>query len=352
MSGEPTQDAPQPGAETPPPEPSLDATLSAEIDKLFDASDRSEGATARAQTQERGPNGQFAAPPGSKETDSSTDRPEGAAPGTAQPSTEPPASWSADVKAKWATLPPDVQALIAKRESEVHERITTDGQRLKGYESLERVIAPRRAALAQSFGSEAAAVEQLFALSDWAGKDFPGFVRALAQQRGVDLKTLIDSPAGPQGPVDPHIATLQAKVDKLDHERAARERAEQDAQARQIATTIATFSGQKTSDGKPMYPHFEKVRESMGALMDTGQATSLEQAYVKAVRLNDELYAEDLKAKEADQKTAADAESKRKAEAARKANVSDPRSRSGSPSAAARSLDDTILAELEKRGVA
>lgn len=350
MSGEPITEQPQAGADAPPPAPSLDDTLAAEIDKLYDASERHDAASDKAQTQERGPDGKFAAPPGSKENTESTDQPTTETPGTAPPSIEPPVSWSADVKAKWAALPPDLQAFIAKRESESHERITTDGQRLKGYESLERVLAPRRAALAQSFGSEAAAVEQLFALSDMAGRDFPGFVRMLAQQRGVDLRTLVDPPAGQ--PADPHIATLNATVQKLESKLSAREVAEQEAQARQIAATIGEFQGRKTSDGKPQYPHFERVRESMGRLMDSGAATSLEQAYTKAVRLDDELWQQDQKAKEAEQKAAAEAEAKRKAEEARKGSRSDPRSKSGSPGAAKLTLDDTINALLDQRGVA
>lgn len=344
MSDTPAIEQPQASVETP--APSLDDTLRAQIDEVFAASPPAQG-------QERDPSGRFAAPAGSKENTETTDQPPQAGTETAPPSIEAPSAWSAAAKAHWATLPPDLRDELAKRESEAHQRITTDGQRLKGYESLERVLGPRRAALAQSFGSEASAIEQLFALSDMAGRDFPGFVRMLAQQRGVDLRTLIEAPDGGNAPVaDPHIAALQTQVRGLESKLSAREQADGEAQARQIASTITEFSGQKTSDGKPMYPHFEKVREAMGALMASGQAASLEQAYTKAVRLDDGLWAEDQKAKEAEQKAAAEAEAKRKAEEARKQTRTDPRSKSGSPGAAARTLDDTIRSELEKRGVA
>lgn len=352
MSDIAVTEQPQPGADAPAPEPTLDDTLTAKIDELFTANDQRETRSETAATQARAADGRFAAPAGSKET---TDQPTPTDLGTAPPSIEPPAAWSADVKAKWAALPPDLQAFIAKRESESHERITTDGQRLKGYESLEQVIAPRRTTLSRLPGGVEGAVSALFNLSDFADKDFPGFVRYLANQRGIDLQKLIDSPAAPGGnapSADPHIASLQTQIQTLGSKLSAREQADNDAAARQIATTIGEFQGQKTSDGKPMYPHFERVRESMGALMDAGQAKSLEQAYTKAVRLDDELWTQDQKAKDAEQKTAAEAEAKRKAEEARKGSRSDPRSRSGSPGTAQRTLDDTIMAELDKRGVA
>lgn len=340
---------PQAGAETPP-EPSLDATLQANIDALFDANDRRDASAERAQVQDRAPDGKFSAPAGSKET-SSTDRPEGQAPGTAEPSTEAPASWSADAKALWPTLPPALQAVIAAREGEAHKRITSDGERLKGYESLEQVIGPRRAALAQGFGSEAAAIKALFDLSDFAGRDFPGFVRHLAQQRGVNLRDLIEptEQAAPGQPVDPQLAALQTKLDSLERKLSADEQAKQDAETRHVAATLAEFAGKKTSDGKPMYPHFEKVRVTMGRLMATGEANSLEQAYTRAVRLDDDLFAEAQKAEAEARKAAEDAEAKRKAEEARKASKSDPRSRSGSPGNAPRTLDDTIRAEIDMR---
>lgn len=44
--------------------------------------------------------------------------------------------------------------------------------------------------------------------------------------------------------------------------------------------------------GRAAHPHFAKVRESMGRLMVSGQAGSLDQAYKLAVRLDDDLAAE------------------------------------------------------------
>ena len=38
--------------------------------------------------------------------------------------TNAPTSWKAELKDKWATLPPDVQAEIARREKEVHQGFT------------------------------------------------------------------------------------------------------------------------------------------------------------------------------------------------------------------------------------
>ena len=57
--------------------------------------------------------------------------PTAAPPDPAPPVIDAPQSLPADVKAKWSQLPPDVQSYWAKRESEVHQKFTSDGERLK-----------------------------------------------------------------------------------------------------------------------------------------------------------------------------------------------------------------------------
>jgi hypothetical protein len=264
----------------------------------------------------------------------------------AAPSIEPPASWSAEAKAKWTTLPPDVQRVIADRESEAHKAITGMGEKAKFAEQLEEVLGPRRQALAASFGSEAAALKQLFALSDFASNDPAGFAQWFAQQHGLNFGQT-NAPAQPQGPQDP---ATDRRLRAIEQTVSQQQQAAMDAD-------IRSFADAKAPDGAPLRPHFEAVRAQMGRIIGAGLATTLEDAYEQAVLIN-----KDVRAKiEADKaaaaaKAAAEAEAKRREEAAKAAaearkaasvNVRSTGSPSGSPAKPA-NMRDTMRAVAEK----
>lgn len=275
------------------------------------------------------------------------DQPEAQAVETASPSIDPPASWSADVKAKWAALPPDVQTYIAQREGEAHKAITTAGERAKAYEALEAVIGPRRAALAAGYGNEAAALNELFGLSDFATQDPAGFVRWFAQQRGVDLSQIVGQPAAQPSPAaDPSVAAIQQRLDGLTNHIVTQ-------QERQLLSEIDRFASAKGDDGQPLRPHFADVRADMGKLISAGLATTLDDAYAKAVRANDAVWSK-VQAEQAATQTKAAAEKaeREKAERAKAAasakraasvNVRTTGSVSGSP-AGAQSMRATMEA--------
>lgn len=109
--------------------------------------------------------------------------------------------WQREV---WDALP--AQARVHAREVAQARRAAEE--RAAAWQPFDEIIGPRRDALKATYGSEAAAVRELFALSDYAGRDFPGFVRWLAQSRGVDLRTVLgDAPAAAAGdPAAPEAA--------------------------------------------------------------------------------------------------------------------------------------------------
>lgn len=320
-------------------QPSFDDTLTAEIDRLFDAADRHDGASERATAQQRGPDGKFQASVAAEQAPPTEN--------VAQEIPEPPESW-ATVKAHWSTLPPEVRQALIDRDAADQQSRTETGERLQALEALERVIGPRREALASNFTSAEAAIEQLFALSDFAGRDFPGFVRWMCAQRGMDPRSLIEQVAA-QAPADPTIAALQREVATLKSGLTAREQAERAEQERQALTELEAFRSSKADDGKPLYPHFEAVKAAMGGLLRSGAATSLAAAYKMALAADDTLQARIAKEAEAERKKAEEAEAKERAAKAQRAVRADIRSGSGSSSAARASLDDTLRAEIDRR---
>lgn len=241
-----------------------------------------------------------------------TDQPEQSVAETAPaPSIEPPAAWSAEVKAKWATLPPDVQTYIAQRESEAHKAITQAGARLKDYEGLDAVLGPRREALKASWGNEGTALQQLFQLSDFATSNPSGFVQWFAQQNGVDLSRLTSASAV-QANADPQVAALQ-------HELSTIKSSITQQQMTQLDNDIRTFATAKDDAGNPLRPHFEEVRADMARLLSAEIATSLEDAYNRAIRLNDAVWSKVQAGEAAQRAKAAEAEEAKRREAQAKA---------------------------------
>lgn len=325
-------------------EPSLDDTLNAKLDEVFKAADQIEGRPPEEGTQQqpqRGPDGKFVARAAEQQAQQQE---------VQDQIPEAPASWSS-VKAHWPTLSPEVRQALIERDAADEKSRTEHGERLKGYESLERIIGPRREGLAKAFGNEAVALEHLFALSDMAGKDFPGFVRFLAEQRGMDLNDLFKTLTQQQASADPNINALQREVADLKSKLTDREKAEQQEQERQAQKLIDEFKGRKSDKGELLFPHFEAVKEQIGGLLKAGTASTLEQAYKIAVAADDKLQAKIRAAEDDAVRKRMDEEAKAKANAARRTQRSDLATSSGASSSRPKTLDDSLRAAIEAAGV-
>lgn len=243
------------------------------------------------------------------------------APTTDQPATEgnepPPAaieapqSWSAEMKAQFATLPPDAQKYVAQRESEAHAKISDQGNRLKAFDGLSHVLEPRRAELMASYGSVEKGLSDLMALHARYHTDPVSVIVGLAQGAGIRLDQLpqLAQQAPPQAQrVDPHVAALHNEVAAL----------------KSTITTQAYGEAEKIVEAfkaKPENKHYAAVEPRIAELINSGVARDLPTAYKMAVRENDTLLEQDFAERATAAKAKADAEAKRLADEARKANV-------------------------------
>lgn len=186
---------------------------------------------------------------------------------TAQVSTPDgaPVGWPADAKAEWSKLSPAIQAAVVKREQEISNggRQWSDEKR-----RYEESLAPVRAVSQKHGVSEQEGIKRLVAASDYLDRDPVGAIKWLAENYRVDLKQLAGAPAQAGTPrVDPMIHSLANEMNQLKQTLATRE--QQD-----IQSEIEKFS-----EGKP---HFADVKEHMGRLLESGAASSLDDAYEKA----------------------------------------------------------------------
>lgn len=150
---------------------------------------------APAEGPVRGPDGKFVAKP--TEAAQPVNQPDG----SAEPETtiRPPSSWSATAKAKFATLDPDVQKEVLRREGDIEQGKAQWDQKAEKYNRFETIVGPRREKLALAGLDEFKAVEALFAAQDFLERDPVGGLRYLANQYGLGHVFAAQPASQPQG---------------------------------------------------------------------------------------------------------------------------------------------------------
>lgn len=110
---------------------------------------------------------------------------------------------------------------------------------------------------------------------------------------------------------------------------------------------IDTFASTANDNGDLKYPHFEAVKKDMGVLLERRMVKSMEEAYEKAIRLNEELYNQHVSMHSQTQKREDD--NRQKAAASKKAsfNVKSRSSDGISDQKKHLSLYDTVAREVE-----
>lgn len=264
----------------------------------------------------------------------------------------PPSSWNAAARAEYAKLPPAVQAQVHKREADFHAGIaqyksdagmgreimadfapymptiramnTTPKQLVQGWTNVEYQ-------LHQAQTPEAKA-QVILKLSKAYGVENKHFGIAEAPAVGADGNPIVAAQ------VDPAVRQLEDRVAALTKHLETNQTAQARIEYTKIEDEIKGFA--QTAG----HEHFEAVRHDMSALMETGRAKDLQDAYNKAIWSNDEVRAILLEQQRVDElnKTAERAAAAKRAASA---NVA-PR---GTPpvkvaKAGAGTMDDTIRA--------
>jgi hypothetical protein len=241
---------------------------------------------------------------------------EGKGPADEQP-LSPHERWSAERKAEFASLPRKAQEILLQREAETNAYLTQESQKIadlkRTYEPLERHIGPRREAWALSGFTPDTALEHLFALSDFATRDKPGFVRWFAQQHGVDLS---EASTGADAP-DPKITALEQRVQSFEQKEQQRQQQAVEQSRQTVQSAITQFAADTKSN-----PYFKDVETDVAAILPgivqqnpgASHKELLKIAYDKAVWANEPIRAKLL----AEQKKAEDLKA---AEAAKKAKA-------------------------------
>lgn len=259
--------------------------------------------------------------------------------GQSEAAPEPPKSMTAGEREQFRALPPEAQQLVAKyaerREGDIERHIAGQTQELgdkaKALDTLEEVLSQHRGDRPVDYPAEAKAIGELAALNQHALRDPVGYIHWFAERVGLDLQNLHQY----RGP-DPQVLQLQDQLQEVQRTLSETQRNQSDAATEAQQREIEKFAEN--------HEFFDDVRDTMSALIDSGQASDLGGAYDKAIRLNDDVWAV---VQERERKKQAKDSQLDRARAAKAAKKADPRGKSpGTPASDLKRKPQSLEEEL------
>ena len=232
---------------------------------------------------------------------------------------EPPQHWSDEHKETFKGLPPNAQKFLFERhksmEGDYTRKTTEFANERKRYDALKQVFEPLKDKMTLAGMDEMAAMKQLVAAQTYLDRNPREAIAYFAKTYGVDLSQP-DPGASNQ---DPEMSAVKAELSQLRNHLNLTEQQKALAERQRLDAEITAFSESKDEKGTPKHPHFELLRLRMGALIQSGDAKDLPDAYEKALwadpvlrtdLLEQQRKTAEAKAKAAAQKLAEDAKKK------------------------------------------
>lgn len=183
-----------------------------------------------------------------------------------------PSSWTRETAAKFAELPADVRAEIHRRETEYHKGIRQINEMASIGHDVQSVVRPYMQTFQQAGIHPLQAISTLLqtehSLRYGTPEQKAQMMAQIARDYGVDMAQVQPLP-----PVDPQVQELQRQNQQLQQFQHETLQTQQQA----VLSEIQAFGA------NPANAHFEVVKNDMAALLTSGQATSLQDAYDKAV---------------------------------------------------------------------
>ena len=257
-----------------------------------------------------------------------------------------PDSWKKEKQADWDALTPSQQAYVKEREDQYFKGISTYQQEWKGAKPLLDAVAPflpelqKHNIAPEQWITNLGRAHHSLATGD-AQTKLQMFAK-LAQDYGVPLQALYD-PAFAQQFVQ---QTIQAPPQRPAPQQAdVATLVRQEMNSARIQSDIEQFEAARDAAGQPQYPHFQTVKADMALLLEAGKAQDLKSAYSMALRLHDDLFAQEQAAKAAASE-AGRLEAQRKAVSAAKGSAVSVKS--ATPASAGAAPKKGIRSQLEE----
>lgn len=216
-----------------------------------------------------------------------------------------PVGWTKEAKKEFDKLPETVKASISKREDEVSKGFADYGAKVKGYEALDQVLAPRAQSF-QALGRQPAEiVDRMFkwfdAFSAPNKTTQVNAFKALAKSFNIDVASAFQQPSqtppnndGTQSQEQQQQLAINPELEQLLSEMANKINGFE----QQTVTQRQQAAENEIQNWAKDKPHFDKLRPAMFALFQSGvipivgNKLDLDAAYQKALRLDDDLFAQ------------------------------------------------------------
>lgn len=229
----------------------------------------------------------------------------------------PPNGWSAEAKAKWHELSPEVMAAVQKREQDVAKFTSTRDEHASFGKEVYQAVQPYLANIQAEGSTPATAIKSLlntaYVLRHGTADQKRQAVQSIIQTYGVDLGVAPQPGARPQ--VAPELAPLYQEIDQLKAERVQAQQAEQHQLRDEVQREIVAFAAD------PKHQHYETVKGHMSALIGSGVAKDLQDAYDQAVWARTDTRATVLAQQRAEDEQKRRTEAKAKADAAKRKSI-------------------------------
>jgi hypothetical protein len=227
----------------------------------------------------------------------------------------PPASWKKDYHDVWQTADDRMKEYAWQREEQMKAGVQPLMEKARIADQFNEVLNPYMETI-RGLGMDApkavkALMEADHALRYSDPQQKQQLFMRLAQQYGVNLG---DMSQLPQQMVDPNISALQQELNRVRGEVMSWKEQQEQVQNQFLLSEIDSFAMKAE--------HFEEARPTMISLLQSGVATTLEDAYEKALRLDDNLYQQVQQSRQAQVETQQKVVANQAAKKARAAAVS------------------------------
>jgi len=201
-----------------------------------------------------------------------------------KPVRDPWSSWKKEAAEIMRTLPEDAQKYIIERQDQFHKGIEGYREAANFAKSIDKAINPYKDYLGQLGVAPNVAFSNLLrtekTLRTGSAQEKAELFQKLAHDYGIDMGQLASIP------FDAERSRMKSELAYYQEQLKASNDFRQSQEDAQYHSLINDFGQQ--------HEHFEAVREDMALLLESGKAQTLEDAYAKALRLNDELYAKNM----------------------------------------------------------
>lgn len=233
-----------------------------------------------------------------------------------------PASWSAEMKAKFATLPPEVQQYVVQRDKETSEAISRLGQTAKDHEPIAKVLEQHRTTFETRGVTFEAGLNDLLKAQKALDSNPIAAIQQIARAYGVDLRNYGDGTQAQGGHTDAltlQIARQNQQIQDLQSKVLSRERTEAEATQNNLKGIVEKFASSKPDFEELSDDIFAQVHATRTAHPNLSTQEVLEKAYEAAQWANPKARQRllDAQTKEAEAKRLEEA--KKNAESAKKA---------------------------------